>query len=215
MAKYSVREATLNDLDFIVNAIIEAEKSGSEVLSYSTVFNLSETEIREIFRQMILEEIDGCEFSITNYLVAETNGIVVAAIGAWVEQEEVSSSIIKSNLLSFYLPPSSIIYASQNAKITSELVIDHTIGALSLVVVYISPEHRGQGLFDVLVNSHILRSPGVQELSIQVMANNLFAIRSYERNGFKKWLVKKTENEKIREFLPYNEKVLLKKSIYI
>jgi len=213
MSEYNVREATLNDVDFIVEAIIEAEKSGSDKLSYSAVFNLSEEKIKKIFRRILLEEIDGCEFSITSYLVAEIDNKVVGAIGSWVERQEAPSSFIKSNLLTYYLPKSSILYASQKAKITSELYIEHVKGALSLVVVYINQEHRGKRLFELLTNAHIKRNEDVQELSIQVMANNIYAIRSYERYGFRKCLAKKSDNEQIMQFLPYNEKILMKKPL--
>jgi len=213
MPEYNIREATLKDVDFIVNAIIEAEKSGSEILSYSTVFNLSEKQLREMFHDILLEEIDGCEFSITSYLVAEIDNKVVATVGSWIEHKEAPSSFIKSNLLNYFLPKSSVLYASSKAKITSELFIEHIEGALSLVIVYVSPEHRGHKLFELLTNEHINRNEGVKELAIQVMANNIYAIRSYERYGFKKFLSKKSENEKILQFLPFNEKLLMKKQL--
>jgi ribosomal protein S18 acetylase RimI-like enzyme len=213
MSEYIVREATPDDVDFIVESIIEAEKSGSQILSYSSVFNLSEDELRKIFRSMLLEEIDGCEFSLSSYLVAEWNQNVVGAIGAWVEHSETSSSMIKSNLLRYFLPESSILYASQNAKITSELFIDHTREALSLVVVYITPAHRGKHLFELITNEHIKRNKGIKELSIQVMSNNHYAIKSYEKYGFRKSFGVKTENERIKLFLPHNEKILMKKPL--
>src|ERR1035437_9586730 len=131
MPVYTFRDATKDDVDFIVEAIIEAEKSGSRILSYSRVFNLSEKELKSIFRLMLLEEIYGCEFSISSYIVAETENIVVGTIGAWVERKEQPSFMIKSNLLMFFLPESSILYASKAAKITSELIIDHVKDALS------------------------------------------------------------------------------------
>jgi ribosomal protein S18 acetylase RimI-like enzyme len=213
MPSYIIRDANKDDIDFIVEAIIEAEKSGSEVFSYSRVFNLSEEELKGIFRSMLLEEVDGCEFSISNYIIAETGNVVVGTIGAYVESNEQSSSIIKSNLLRHFLPARSIIYASQFAKITSELVIDHVKDALSLVVVYINPAHRGNGLFELLTEEHIKRSRSIIELSVQVMANNLYAIRSYERYGFRTDFIIKSDNENIRQFLPYNEKILMKKSL--
>jgi ribosomal protein S18 acetylase RimI-like enzyme len=213
MPIYTFRNATKDDSDFIVEAIIEAEKSGSEILSYSKLFNLSEEELKGIFRSMLLEEIDGCEFSISSYIVAETENKVVGTIGAWVERKEQPSFIIKSNLLMFFLPESSKLYAATTAKITSELIIDHVKDALSLVVVYIRPAHRGKHLFQLLTNEHIKRNEGINELSVQVMANNLYAIRSYERYGFRKEFVVKSENEKIKQYLPYNEKILMKKSL--
>ena len=187
MSNYIIREATVDDVDFIVEAIIEAEKSASDVFSYSNI--------------------------LSSYLVAEVANKVVGTVGAWVEHEETSSSIIKSNLLSYFLPKSSILYASTEAKITSELIIEHIKEALSLAVVYISPEHRGMNLFELLTNEHIDRNAGVNELAIQVMSNNYYAIRSYERYGFRKSFVIRSKNEKIKQFLSFNEKMLMKKTL--
>jgi ribosomal protein S18 acetylase RimI-like enzyme len=213
MPEYTFRNATKDDVDFIVEAIIEAEKSGSRILSYSRVFNLNEKELISIFRLMLLEEIDGCEFSISSYIVAETENKVVGTIGAWVERKEQPSFMIKSNLLMFFLPESSKLYANNASKITSELIIGHVVDALSLAVVYISPAHRGNNLFQLLTDEHIKRNEGIKELSVQVMANNLYAIRSYERFGFRKVFVVKSDNEKIKQYLPYDKKILMKISL--
>lgn len=213
MPEYKIREANINDIDFIVKAIIEAEKSGSEIFSYSKIFNLKEEELNQIFHQMLLEEIEGCEFSISSYLVAEINNKIAGTIGAWIENKENPSTIIRGNLLSYFLPKSSLLFASQQAKIISELNIDHVIDALTFAIVYISPEHRGNHLFELLANEHIKRNKGVKELSIQLMANNVYAIKSYERYGFKKELEMKSDNLKLLEILPYNEKILMKKQL--
>ena len=213
MKQYKIREATLNDIDFIIEAIVEAEKSGSETFSYSTIFNLNEEELREIFRSMLLEEIDGCEFSISSYLIAEANNEVAATIGAWVEKSETPSSFTKSNLLAYFLPKSSLVYASKKAHITSELTIDHTPDALSFVIVYVSPAHRGNQLFELLADEHLKRHKGINELSVQLMSNNIKAIKTYERYGFKNSFEVKSDNDKIMQFLPYNKKLLMKKSL--
>jgi len=213
MKPYKIREARTGDVDFIVTAIIEAEKSGSDTLSYSTVFDIPENEVRKIIRSMLLEEIDGCEFSLSSYLVAETDNELVGAIGAWVEKSDAPSKTIKSNLLGYYLPKTSLVYASRNSGITSELIIENVKNALSFVIVYIAPGHRGKGLFSLLADEHIKRNKGIEELSIQVMANNRFAIKSYERYGFTTVQVKTCHDPGILNFLPYHEKVLMKKSL--
>ena len=82
MDKFIFRNATINDVPFLVDTIIEAEKSGTDILTYSTVFGLSEDETRKYMADMLLEEVDGCELSISSFLVAENEGQVVAAVGA-------------------------------------------------------------------------------------------------------------------------------------
>lgn len=211
MPEYTFREANENDVDFIVQSIIEAEKSGTDILSYSRIFNLTETELRMIFSQMLLEGIEGCEFSISSYIVAVNDGKVVGTIGAWVEEKDNPSSIIKANLLGYYLPRNSLTYASQFAEAISTLNIEHVRGALSFVIVYVSEENRGKRLFEQLANEHIKRNPHSGELSIQLMANNIPAIKAYERYGFKKYFEIRSENEMIPRLLPYNMKILMKK----
>lgn len=215
MTDYTVRAASLDDIDFIVKSIIEAEKSGSDKLSYSTIFNISEEEVSRILRMILLEEIDGCELSLSNYLIAEDENEVAGAIGALVDNKEISSAVIKNNLLGYFLSKRSILYANKNARIASELVIDNLKDCLSIMVVYISPKHRGKHLFELITNEHIKRNEGIKELAIQVMANNSYAIKAYERYGFETSFVKKFKDPNILQFLPYNEKILMRKPLNI
>ena len=48
MNTLNIRRATINDIPFITKSIIEAEKSGTEVLSYSTLFGLNNNEINTV-----------------------------------------------------------------------------------------------------------------------------------------------------------------------
>src|SRR5487761_2666622 len=100
-----IRGAAIRDVAFLVETIIEAEKSGTDVLSYSTVFGLTEDDSRKYIAEMLLEEVDGCEISISSFMVAEIDGKPVAAVSAWIEGiERVQSKILKGNLLHFTLP---------------------------------------------------------------------------------------------------------------
>ena len=101
----TIRNATLLDIPFLVETIIEAEKSGTNTLSYSTIFGLSEADAKKYIALMLDEEVDDCELSVNAFLVAELNGETVGAVCAWIEEAEgVSSSTLKGNLLRFTLP---------------------------------------------------------------------------------------------------------------
>jgi len=54
-------------------------------LSYSTFFNLSEEQVRSYIIRMFEEEVDGCEFSLSSYLLYEYEGNPVASVGGWIE----------------------------------------------------------------------------------------------------------------------------------
>ncbi len=92
MVNFIFRQATIKDVPFLVDTIIAAEKSGTDIFTYSTIFGLTEEEARKYIAAMFLEEIDGCELSISSFLLAESNGHIAAAIGAWIEGNEGISS---------------------------------------------------------------------------------------------------------------------------
>ena len=74
MSEFNYRVATLEDIPFLVKTIVEAEKSGTEVLSYSAIFGLSIGEVEEKLAIILDEEIDDCELSVSSFLVAEKEG---------------------------------------------------------------------------------------------------------------------------------------------
>ncbi len=129
MKEFNIRRATINDVPFLVETIIEAEKAGTKVLSWSTIFGLSEDNTKKYILDMLSEEIDGCELSISSFLVAETAGRVVAALSAWVEglNSELSAQL-KGNLLSYVLPKECIKRASAIYPVIQEVHIDYVLG---------------------------------------------------------------------------------------
>ena len=78
---------------------------GTEILSYSTVFGLTELEVKNYLKQMLAEEVENSELSVSSFLVAEKDGVVAAALSAWIEGfGGMSSSMLKGNLLTYFLP---------------------------------------------------------------------------------------------------------------
>lgn len=66
-----IRKATLLDIDFLIEAIIAAEKSGTDILSYSTIFDLTERDVQNMLRNVLEKNVTGCELSPCNFLIAE------------------------------------------------------------------------------------------------------------------------------------------------
>lgn len=97
--KYIIRRATLNDVDFIAKVIIEAEKSMTNNLGLAKFFEMSENEIEICIKQILEEEVNGCEFSLSSFFVAEYDDETVSALGGWLEgyYDEMPSEILKSN----------------------------------------------------------------------------------------------------------------------
>jgi len=75
-----IRRANRADIDFIIETIIEAEKSLTDKISYCNIFSLSESELLDILRNILSEDITGQDLCYSEYLIAEVNGVVAGAM---------------------------------------------------------------------------------------------------------------------------------------
>jgi hypothetical protein len=217
--EFNIRPATKTDVPFLADTIIEAEKSGTDILSYSTIFGLSEEEAKKYISDMLLEEIDGCELSISSFLVAENNRKIVAALSAWVEGiNNISSSELKGNLLSFTFPKDCLKRARKINPIVHEIHIDYIPNSIQKGAGYVIEAYRHMNLFGILTSTmieHLLKSnPVVSEVYTQIYGCNTAAIKANEKAGFNVILVKESLNKEILNYLPSSKKLLMKKELF-
>ncbi len=216
MNDFNFRTATITDIPFLVETIIEAEKSGTDKLSYSTVFGLSIDEVRKFIAAMLAEEVDGCELSISSFLIAEQNGQIAAALSAWVELSEgIPSNILKGNLLNFIIPKKYLEKAKEINPLIRELHIDYSPNTIQIGAGYVASQFRGNNLLGRLNNQIIANlltvHPHVTHVCVQIFGSNIPSIRTYEKAGFEIGVIKESSNSKILDYLPFNKKVLMKK----
>ena len=53
MISISYRNANINDMEFFAEAIIEAEKNGTKIFSYSTIFGIDEKLAKKYIIKML------------------------------------------------------------------------------------------------------------------------------------------------------------------
>lgn len=83
----------------------------------------------------MLEEVDGCEMSLSSFVVAEYKGQPVAARGGWVEgvnEDNMPSAILKSNLFTYILPLDNVKKGQMKYDIVKDIKIDREKGAYQL-----------------------------------------------------------------------------------
>ena len=218
MEQFKIRTATINDVPFLVDTIVEAEKSGTDKLSYSTVFGLSELDSRKYISDMLLEEVDGCELSISSFIIVEKNKKNAAAAASWIEGiDGIPSSVLKGNLLNCTLPKECIDKAFSINSILKNLHIENISDTMQLGLVYVSSDFRGLNLVNLLIDEQIRHlhkiKQNITEMYVQVFGNNIPAIKAYEKANFKAVMVKESSNIEILHYLPSNKKILMKKDI--
>jgi ribosomal protein S18 acetylase RimI-like enzyme len=220
MENYMIRNATENDIPFLAELIIAAEKSNTDKLSFSTLLHLNETETKNLIISMLQEEVDYCEFSISSFLVADINGKAIAGFAAWIEsfENEKPSNFLKANLISFTLNKlfqNHKINLFQKSDLIKDLIIQRDAKTLQLEYLYVSEKHRGQQISSKLIKQieekFQLVYPSLSKAQVQVFSNNVGAINIYKKNGFEIVKSYKSNNIETLKYLPFNEKYLMEK----
>lgn len=221
-SKIIIRRATINDIDFIVDTIVAAEKSGTDNFGLANLFEVSESEMRNYIKGMLEEEIEGCELSLSSFLVAEVEGEVVAAFGGWIEgknEDEMPSALLKANLINYYLPKEKVLVSMVKSDIVKPLQIDREEGAYQLEYSYTKPEYRGKGIMKAIIERHIsdYLNSDVDKLNRKVQVHvfecNPSAIKTYQSCGFITVSRYETDNDSVKRYFPGNVQLLMEKQL--
>ena len=217
-SKYIFRNATFDDIDFLVTTIIEAEKSSTNNIGLAKYLDVTEEELRFYLRNILEEGVDGCEFSVSSFIVAEYEGEVVSSQGGWLEghnEDGQPSSVLKSNLISYCFPREKILSAQKKWEIVKDIQIEREWGAYQREYAFTRPEHRGHHIVPRITELHIRRAKelGAKKIQGHVFANNFLSLRTYERSGFN--IVKRytSLHPLTKEYYPDNTILLLEKNL--
>lgn len=217
MDGYLIRKAVPGDIPFLADVVIAAEKGMSDKLSYSTLFNLPESKVKELIIAMFEEEVDGCELSLSSFIVTEYEGKPISGSGAWIESFDgaLSSNILKSNLISYTFEKENIKYLQTKSHIVKDVMVDREPMTLQLEYFHILNEHLGKGLDSELMkrieDEALAAYPALEKVQCQMFKNSVFAIKILLRHGFKIVQKYKSNDEKIFDYLPSDEKYLMEK----
>ena len=221
----NIRKATLADVDFLIEAIIAAEYSGTEILSFNTIFEMDEDTVYSMLRGVLEKNEPGCELTTDNFLIAEvddkdTTGVkhVAACVCGWIEGDNEAkqpSQTIKANLMSSHMPLKSLMALRRNSAVLKDLHVSRPEGSYQLEYVYCRPEYRKQGIIQSIMAEHEKKAKqhGCKDLYILLCAHNVRAIESYHRFGFYDYQFVHSDNAAIKSLLPDDTKVLMRKEI--
>lgn len=208
------RKAQASDIPHLVKTIVEAEKSGTSILTYSTLLGLDEIQVYELITNVLsIEDLEPCELSINSFFVAEENGEFAGACSMWLEGEDgVASAQVKSNALMQYLTIDVLKKMMAVRTISQSMQIAHEEGTLQVGVVFVCEAFRGRGLAASLIDFAIQNSQPehlkIDKVQVQVFDCNTPAIKAYTRLGFEtKSEVKGMDNAK--KYYPCDTKILM------
>ena len=203
MEGITINRATINDIDFITDTIVAAEKSGTDNFGLAKLFGVDEETMKGYIHAMLDEEVDGCEMSLSSFLVARHEGKPVAA------------SLLKSNLIGYVLPQECLLSSREKSDIVKPLQIEREEHSYQLEYSYTKLDFRGKGLMLDIIKAHVEQAilAGCIKMQVHVFDNNKAAIRTYEKMGFE---IKKnylSSHPLTSEYFPSNNELLMEKSL--
>jgi len=208
------RRAGESDAEFIAESIREAEKSGTDVFSYARIFGLEDEKATEIIKNAVLEDIPGQELCLSGFIIADSDGEPAGAVCSWIEAEEdVPSSVIKANVLFYFLGKEIIAHAADKSVIVEPLTIQREQGTLQIESVYVRNKFRGMGVSNKLILEHIkqsiLNGKSFSKVQIQLAETNASALASYKKLGFETMIRKTGNHPDILNYLPSDTKIMM------
>ncbi len=211
------REAEEKDIPFLIETIVAAEKSGTDVFSYSKIFELPESEIRKILADILAEDATGQELCYSDYLMAEYEGKVAGAVAGWIEGESGQpGTIIKGTLFKYFIPAENLEKAAAKMSYINEVHHHWKQGALIIDIGLTLPEFRGKGILASLMKEKerqlLERRPDVKYSQIHVLKSNAVAFKIYSGLGYTVLLEKaSTHPEIVLQWLPCDKNIVMEK----
>ena len=213
----TIRHASETDIDFIIEAVMSAEACGTEIISYCRIFNISKTELSELLKSIIIEDIEGQELSLSTFKIALCDGERAGAISFWIEGVEGDSSMIKAQILSHFIGSERWNSAAEKIKIVSSTHIDRKKNSLQIESVYVKPVFRGNKIAQKIIlheMGHLQKnSPEICMAQVMTMNQNRPAIKMYESMGFVKSAETSSDNPAITDILPGSGRVMFEGEI--
>lgn len=212
---FTVEGANYNHSDFIVDCIVESELSGTKILSYSRIFDISILDVRQLVKEIISNEISVQPWAYENFYILMANNVPLCGLCAWREPAHGNSfDFVKSQVIS-YLIKEKWMKAEMNLKIASEINITRYPDFLQLEHLYSLPIHRGKGYMSrlILEVEKRFKNDNCSSSQILLMDNNRSAYKLYSRLGYIDDNVRCSTNNEILKLMPGNCRISLIKKI--
>jgi GNAT superfamily N-acetyltransferase len=212
MDELILKKATKNDLSFVIDCIVGAEYSGSQILSYCVLFDLTENQFRELLVQIIDEEIEGQPWNLDHWFIGYLNEVQVCGGCCWIEaQNGIGSDMLKSQILQYFLPDK-LKLKMEELKLISEITIPRIPDSIEVEYFFTHPEYRNRGLITSMIYFIDETFPN-RNKEIIMVGNNVRAMELYKRHGYDVRETKTSTQKNILTLLPSDTKVALLKKI--
>jgi GNAT superfamily N-acetyltransferase len=184
MPEIIFRKAEWTDLDFIIQGIIASEMSGTSVLSYCSLFDLSLNDFKTILIEIFNEDICDQPWCLNHWWIGQFGTDAVCCMAIWTEAPSFQNSdFLKTQLLSFLISEKFKL-AKEKLNQVAKVSIPRVIGFLQMEHLYTAECHQGKGFMKAFLG-HVFSKFPKNNFEIQLMESNLKALNLYLSVGFK------------------------------
>lgn len=208
------KQAGIGDIPFVIEAIIESEKSGSDKISSCNIFELSEDSYKGILTDILMQNIENYDYYLSGFLIAELGREYIGALGSWLEApDDNPSGMIKASVLFQYLDKSKMKSVSLNTRIVKGLALTREKNTLQLEHGYVREKYRRRGVFTGLLKESIIKNfdeyNGFEKVQGILFKDNYKSYKALLKFGYEVIREKKVDDPKILKIFSYNSKVLM------
>lgn len=208
------KQADTGDIPFVIEAILESEKSGTDMISSCNIFGLPENEFKEILVEILKQDLPDYDYYLSGFIIAELQGEYVGALGSWLESpDENPSGMIKASMLFQYLDKSKMKAISTNTRIVKGLALNREKDTLQLEHGYVRKEFRRRGVFTALLKENTLRNykrfRDFKKVQGILFKDNFKSFNALLKFGYEVADEKRVNDPAIFKIFPYDCKVLM------
>jgi hypothetical protein len=209
-----IRPAAERDLDVVIDAIIESQRSGTDRIALCRIYALTEGALRSALRSVLLQEVPGHELSLSSFLVCEINGDRAGVLGAWVEGEGgMPSTLLRSNALLQTLGRETMAAAAGRLGRVRDLSFPRQDGAMQLENFLVKREYALKGVFFRLFVAQAIRQrqrhPGLTRIQTLLFKDNARAYKAFLRLGFVISAEKRSISPDVLDLYPHDTRLLM------
>lgn len=185
MVNLEIDAAKNADLQFIIEAILESERAGTQNIAYCSLFDITPDQFGEILLKLFDDELEHTPWYLPYWRIGRIDGQSACALTAWIEPSTgLGSEALKLQALYFYLKDHISKHQFEHKlQLLQQVNLERFGGYLQLDHLYTKPCHQKNGLMKILIHHTFLSFPAI-ETQIQTTANNTAALSLYEKCGF-------------------------------
>lgn len=219
MADYKIKKAELKDVLFIINAIVEAEKSNLGEAITSKLFNISESDYKLFLDKILCEDIPNYDLSLSSFIIAFEDEKPVATICYWCEQlNGLSSDFLRMNAYKFFMKPHSFdFFIKETYMIAKEFSLSREPLTLQFDSLFVEDSYRGKGLTKMLMNwaieDTLKNNSLIYKAQHQFIKQNIFSLNGQIKLGFEIIDEIQSTHPNTLKYYPGNIKVKMEKKL--